>query len=77
MGAKADIAYHDFLDDLCERGVFAKVVMKIEGGVIKEVIESYTHKPGEILRKYPLTEEERRRPKVITVKRTLSGAAAK
>jgi hypothetical protein len=77
MGTKADTAYHDFLDDLCERGVFAKVVMKIEGGVIKEVIESYTHKPGEILRKYPPNPDgERRRPKVITVKKTMSGVKA-
>jgi hypothetical protein len=77
MGAKADIAYHDFLDDLCERGVYAKVVMRIEGGVIKEVIESHTYKPGEILRKFPPAEGERRRPRVFTVKKTMSGAAAK
>jgi hypothetical protein len=77
MGTKADLAYHDFLDDLCEREVYAKVVMKIEGGVIKEVIESYTHKPGEILRKYPPMGGERRRPKVITVKRIMSGTAPK
>jgi hypothetical protein len=77
MGVKAETAYHDFLDDLCERGVYAKVVMKIEGGVIKEVIESYTHKPGEILRKYHPMDGERRRPKLITIKRTMSGAAEK
>jgi hypothetical protein len=77
MGTKADIAYHDFLDDLCEREVFAKVVMKIEGGVIKEVIESYIHKPGEILRKYPPNPDgERRRAKVITIKKTKSGVKA-
>jgi hypothetical protein len=77
MGAKAEISFHDFLDDLCERGVYAKLVMRIEGGVIKEVIESHTYKPGEILRKYPPVEGERRRPKVITVKKTMSGAVEK
>jgi hypothetical protein len=73
--AKADIAYHDFLDDLCEQGSYAKVVMKIEGGAIKEVIESHTHKPGEIMRKYTRADSDgvKRRPKVIIVKSS-SGA---
>jgi hypothetical protein len=74
---KAEIAYHEFLDDLCEKGVWAKLVLKIEGGVIKEVIESYTHKPGEILRKFSSTEEEvRRRPKVIAIRKTIGAAKA-
>jgi hypothetical protein len=68
---KAEIAYHEFLDDLCEKGVWAKVVLKIEGGVIKEVIESYTHKPGEILRKFSPADGEKRRPKVITIRKTI------
>jgi hypothetical protein len=62
---KAEIAYHDFLDDLCERGVYGKVVLKFEGGIIKEVIESYTHKPGDILRKWSRTDDGKRRPKIF------------
>lgn len=73
MGTKAEIAYHDFLDDLCEREVYSKVVFKIEGGKIKEVIESYTHKPGEILRKWSGVDGKQRRPKVIVAKTISEG----